>query len=49
VKGIPGRYGLGSDIPLASFKPGDYAFTVKIIDTVKKTSYTVSDSFKLVE
>jgi GWxTD domain-containing protein len=49
VKGIPGRYGLGSDIPLQSFKPGDYTFTVKIIDTVKKTSYTVSDSFKLVE
>ncbi|MBV8519849.1 MAG: GWxTD domain-containing protein [Acidobacteria bacterium] len=49
VKGIPGRFGLGSDIPLASFKPGDYTFTVKIIDTVKKTSYTVSDSFKLVE
>jgi GWxTD domain-containing protein len=49
MKGVPGHYGIGSAIPLASFAPGDYSFTVKVIDTVKKASYTISDKFKLVE
>jgi len=48
MKGVPGHYGIGSAIPLASFAPGDYSFTVKVIDTVKKASYTISDKFKLV-
>lgn len=49
LKGVPGHYGIGSSIPLATFKPGDYTFTVKIIDTVKKSSYTLSEKFKVVE
>lgn len=49
VTGVPGHYFLGSPIPLASFKPGDYTFTVKVIDTVRKTSYTLSDKFTVVE
>lgn len=49
MKGVPGHYGVGSAIPLASFKPGDYTFTIKVIDTVKKASYTLKDNFKVVE
>jgi len=49
MKGVPGHYGVGNSIPLTSFKPGDYTFTVKVIDTVKKTSYTMSEKFKVVE
>lgn len=49
LKGVAGHYGLGSGIPLASFKPGDYTFTVKVIDTIKKSSYTLSEKFKIVE
>lgn len=47
MKGVPGHYAVGNAIPLASFKPGDYTFTVKVIDTLKKTSYTLSDKFKV--
>jgi GWxTD domain-containing protein len=49
IKGVPGHYGVGSAIPLSSFKPGDYTFTVKVIDTVSKASYTLSEKFKVVE
>ena len=49
LKGVPNHYGIGSSIPLASFKPGDYTFTAKIIDTVKKTSYTFTEKFKVVQ
>lgn len=49
MKGVPGHYGVGSAIPLASFKPGDYTFTLKVIDTVKKASYTLTDKFTIVE
>ena len=49
MKGVPGHYGIGSAIPLDSFKPGDYTLTLKVMDTVKKTSYTLSESFKVVQ
>ena len=49
LKGVPGHYGVGSPIPLGTFKPGDYTFTVKVIDTLKKTSYTMSEKFTVVE
>ena len=49
IKGVPGHYGLGNAIPLESFKSGEYTFTVKVIDTVKKASYTLSEKFTVVE
>ena len=49
LKGVPGHYGLGNSIPLASFKPGEYTFNVKVIDTIKKASYTLSEKFTVVE
>jgi GWxTD domain-containing protein len=49
MKGVPGHYGVGNAIPLASFKPGDYTFNAKVIDTLKKTSYTLTDKFRIVE
>ena len=48
MKGVPGHFGVGNAIPLATFKPGDYTFTVKVIDTIKKTSYTLTEKFKVV-
>jgi hypothetical protein len=47
LKGVPGHYGVGSSIPLASFKPGNYTLKVKVTDTVKKVSYNLSDDFKV--
>lgn len=49
IKGVPGHYGIGNAIPLESFKPGEYIFNIKVIDTVKKTSYTLSEKFTVVE
>jgi len=48
LKDVPGQYGIGSSINLASIKPGNYSLLVKVTDTVKKTSYTLSDNFKVV-
>jgi hypothetical protein len=47
MKGVPGHYGVGSGIPLASFQPGEYTLTVKVIDTVRKMSYTFYDKFRV--
>lgn len=49
IKGVPGHYGLGNSIPLTSFKPGEYTFNVKVIDTVKKASYTLTEKFTVAE
>ena len=49
LKGVPGHYGIGNAIPLSSFKPGEYTFNVKVIDTIKKASYTLSENFTVVE
>lgn len=49
LKGVPGHYGIGNAIPLQSFKPGEYTFNVKVIDTIKKASYTLSEKFTVVE
>ncbi len=49
MKGVDGHYGVGNAIPLETFKPGEYTFTVKIIDTVKKSSYTLTDKFRVVQ
>jgi GWxTD domain-containing protein len=49
IKGVANHYGIGSSIPLASFKPGDYTFNAKVIDTVKKSSYTYTEKFKVVQ
>ncbi|MGN6185316.1 MAG: GWxTD domain-containing protein [Thermoanaerobaculia bacterium] len=49
MKGVPGHYGVGNAIPLATFKPGEYTFTIKAIDTVKKQSYTMSDKFRVIQ
>jgi hypothetical protein len=49
IKGVPGHYGIGNAIPLTSFKPGEYTFNVKVIDTVSKASYNLSENFTVVE
>lgn len=48
LKGVPGHYGIGSSIPLAGFKPGDYILKIKVIDTVSKQTYNMEQSFKVV-
>lgn len=49
MKGVPGHYGVGNAIPLESFKPGEYTLTIKVMDTVKKASYTLSEKFRVVQ
>lgn len=48
-KGMPGRYVIGSTIPLAKIKPGDYTLTVKVTDMVKNQTYDLSGDFTIVE
>lgn len=48
LKGVPGHYGAGSAIPLATFKPGKYTMKVKLTDTVRKQTYNVEESFQVV-
>ena len=47
-RGMPGHWGIGSAIPLATFKPGTYNISIKVMDTVNKTSYTVKNDFIVV-
>ena len=48
LPGVPGHFGVGSSIPLTSFKPGDYTLKVKVTDTITKQVYTLQDSFHIV-
>lgn len=48
MKGVPHHHGVGSAIPLASFKPGSYTFSIKVTDTVRKSSYTMKEPFRIV-
>ena len=47
LKGVPGHFGVGSSIPLATVAPGNYTLKVKVTDQVKKVSYTLSENFKV--
>lgn len=49
LKGVPGHYGAGAALPLATFAPGDYAIKLKVIDTVRKQTYNLEERFKVVE
>ena len=49
VRGVPGHFAVGNALPPNTFKPGEYTFTMKVIDTVKKTSYTLTDKFTVVQ
>ena len=49
MKGVPNHYGIGNSIPLSSFRPGEYTFTMKVTDTVLKQSYTVAEKFRVTE
>jgi GWxTD domain-containing protein len=49
LKGVPGHFAIGNALPPSTFKPGEYTLTIKIIDTIKKASYTLTDKFKVVE
>jgi GWxTD domain-containing protein len=49
LKGVPGHFAIGNALPPGTFKPGEYTLTIKIIDTIKKASYTLTDKFKVVE
>jgi GWxTD domain-containing protein len=47
LKGVPGHYGIGSSIPLASLQPDDYEVKVTVLDMHSKKKYELSESFKL--
>lgn len=49
LRGVPGHFAVGNALPPNTFKPGDYTFTMKVIDTVKSKSYTLSEKFTVVE
>jgi GWxTD domain-containing protein len=49
LKGVPGHYGIGQAMPLATFKPGSYTMTVKLTDTVLAKTYELSEPFTIVE
>jgi GWxTD domain-containing protein len=47
LKGVEGHYAVGNAFPLTTFKPGDYTINVRVIDTVTKASYNLSDTFRV--
>ena len=47
LKGVPGHFGVGSSIPLASFDAGDYTLKLKVIDTISKQTYNMEQPFKV--
>ena len=49
LRGVPGHFGVGNALPPSTFRPGEYTLTVKVIDTIRKTSYTHSEKFRVVE
>ncbi|MDQ3281140.1 MAG: GWxTD domain-containing protein [Acidobacteriota bacterium] len=49
VKGVPGHWGVGQAMPLASFRPGNYTFTVKLTDSVLNKTYELSAPFRVIE
>jgi GWxTD domain-containing protein len=49
LKGVPGHYGVGQAMPLATFKPGTYTMTVKLTDTVLAKTYELQEPFTIVE
>lgn len=48
LRGMPGQFGIGSAIPLESFRPGKYTISIKLIDTVSKQNYTLKQDFTVV-
>lgn len=48
LKGVDGHYAIGSAIPLSGFPPGDYTMELKVIDTVSKKTWTLTEPFKVV-
>lgn len=49
LKGVPGHFAIGNALPPNTFKPGEYTLTMKVIDTIKKASYTLTETFRVVE
>jgi GWxTD domain-containing protein len=47
LRGVPGHYGIGSSIPLASLQPDEYEVKVTVLDMHSKKKYELSESFKL--
>jgi len=49
LKGVPGHYGVGQAMPLATFRPGEYKLTMKLTDTVSGKTWDLSEPFRIVE
>lgn len=50
LKGVDNHYGIGSSIPLSSFAPGEYSFTITVVDMNQKPArrWSLKDTFKVV-
>ena len=47
LKGMPGHFAVGTSIPLDGFKAGDYALSVKLVDTIANKTYELKEAFKI--
>jgi hypothetical protein len=47
LKGVENHFGLVQALPLADFKPGQYKFKIKVIDSVLKKNYEVEKQFQV--
>ncbi len=47
LNGVPGHFGVGTSIPLDSFKPGDYSIAIKLVDSVTGKTYDFNEPFKI--
>jgi GWxTD domain-containing protein len=49
LKGVPGHYGVGQAMPLATFRPGEYKLTMKLTDLVTNKTWELSEPFRVLE
>ena len=49
LRGVPGQFAVGTAIPLATFKPGDYSLKVRVFDSISKTTWNFEQKFRVVE
>lgn len=48
VKGAAGHYVIGEPLPLATFKPGSYAITVRVKDLALDKTWDLKETFRIV-
>ena len=49
VRGAAGHYVIGEPLPLSTFKPGNYAISIRVKDMALDKAYDLKETFRIVE